>query len=392
MINFDFNKYCYGCRNCENICPVNAIKMIENKEGFLIPQIDNEKCINCGACDKKCPYLNYKEYGNLKEKTWYGAYNKEKKEREKSTSGAIFPAIAEYFLKNNGLVVGCVWNEDMKPVHILTDKIEDVNRMRGSKYLQSDMQNVINKIKSEIDKRKVLFTGTPCQVAAVKLHIGEHKNLYTCGLICEGVGSYKIWKKYVEVLEKKYNSKMINASFRNKEIGWNSPVAVYEFLNNKVRKTLSFEFDPYVRGFLQSLYYRNSCSNCQYKGNGHNSDILIGDLWGATREQLQETEYKGISAVILNSNKGIELFDVVKSKISHESIEPEKVIKFNALLMKPKEKNANRDNFFEKLDEMNIVKNINQNVYEKKTKRISKEILYKIKLFKVLKRLKNGGK
>ncbi len=388
MINFDFNQNCYGCRNCENICPKEAIKITENNEGFLMPIIDKDKCINCGLCDKICPYLNFKNNTDLKKKIWYSCYWNDIKGRNESTSGGIFPVLAKYFLDNNGLVCGCIWNEEMKPIHILTNNIEEVNKMKGSKYLQSDISNVAKQIKEKINDRIILFTGTPCQIAAVKLFVGEHKNLYTCGLICEGVPSYKVWKKYVNSLEKKYNSKMKQASFRNKELGWDSPVAKYKFDNGKERKTLSFTYDKYVIGFLQGLYYRNSCSNCQYKGDGHNSDILIGDLWGATKQQLEETKYKGISAVILNSDKGKDLFEKVENNFSYKKIVPEKVIKYNRLLIQAIKKNKNRDKFYENLDNMDIIQNISKNINENKYKNFIKEVLYKTKVFRLVKDLK----
>lgn len=388
MIDFNFNENCYGCKNCENICPKKAIKITENEEGFLLPKIDKEKCVNCGLCDQKCPYTNFKEYTKLEKNIWYSCYLKDINERIKSTSGGIFPVLAKYFLENSGLVCGCIWDEDMKPIHILTSKKEQVEKMRGSKYLQSDLKEVAKQIKEQVNDKIILFTGTPCQIAAIKLYVGEHKNLYTCGLICEGAGPYKVWKKYVNVLEKKYKSKMINASFRNKEIGWDSPVARYDFDNGKNKKTLSYSFDKYVKGFLQGLYYRNSCNNCQYKGDGHNSDIIIGDLWGASHKLLKDTQYKGVSAIILNSDKGKKLFDIVKEDFAFEPIDSNKVINHNKFLMKPINKNKNRNQFFNQIDKISIIKNIEKNTYGNNFKRLMKELLYKVKIFKLVKRLK----
>lgn len=387
MIDFDFDKKCYGCRNCENVCPKSAIKIVENNEGFVVPKIDKEKCIECGLCDKMCPYINYKEYTELEKNIWYSCYLKDLESRKKSTSGAIFPALVDYFLSNKGLICGCIWDDTMKPIHVLTDDVNIIEKMRGSKYLQSDLQQVAKEIKQKINNQIILFTGTPCQVAAIKLLVGENENLYTCGLICEGAPSYKVWRKYADSLEKKYNSKMINASFRNKELGWDSPVARYEFENGKVRRTLSFTYDKYVAGFLQGLYYRNSCNNCQYKGNGHNSDIIIGDLWGASNELQKAANYKGVSAVILNSDKGIDIFKKIEDKFKFEKIKPEKVIAKNRLLMQPIDKNKNRDNFYDNLDKIDIIKNIDNNITGNKMKRIQKELLYKLKIFNIVKKV-----
>ena len=388
MINFDFNQNCYGCRNCENICPNKAIEIIENVEGFLVPKINKEKCVDCGLCERKCPYLSINNEIVLDKSIWYSCYLKDVNERKKSTSGAIFPALAKYFLDNDGLVCGCIWNNEMKPIHVLTDDHEIIEKMRGSKYVQSDLKNIAEEIKKSINYKKVLFTGTPCQVAAIKLYVGENPNLYTCALICEGVPPYKVWNKYVKKLEKKYKSKMINACFRNKELDWNTPVAKYEFANGKTRRTLSFTYDKYVIGFLQGLYYRNSCNTCQYKGNGHNSDILIGDLWGANKKLLEETEYQGISAVLLNSDKGIKMFDKVKNNYIFEVIEREKVVEHNLLLINSMDKHRKRDTFFYNLDKVDIEKNIDNNTNQNKVINYIKEMLYKIKIFKFLKRLK----
>ena len=322
----------------------------------------------------------------MKEKTWYGAYNKEKKEREKSTSGAIFPAIAEYFLKNNGLVVGCIWNEDMKPVHVIAENKEELQKMRGSKYVQSDLKDVVKKIKDELPNKKILFSGTPCQIAAIKSFIGNNQNLYTCALICEGVPSNKVWQKYKKTLEKKYKSKMTYASFRNKEISWESPIAFYKFENNKETKNMSFNADKYVVGFLEGLYYRNSCSNCQYKGNGHNADIIIGDLWGATKEQKEKSDEKGISLIITNSNKGEEILEKIKGKIVYEVTDMKSAIEHNKLLMFPIKKHKNRDKFFRDFKKNAIEKNIKNNLNRKLYKGNIKNFLYKIKVFEILKK------
>lgn len=389
MINFDFDKNCYGCRNCENICPVKAIRIIENKEGFFIPEVDRNKCIDCGMCDKMCPYLNYQEYGNLKEKSWYGAYNKQKDEREKSTSGAIFPALAKYFLDKKGIVVGCVWDEEMKPIHIIARNNETIEKMKGSKYVQSDLMRIAKKIKEEIKNKIVLFTGTPCQVAAIKSFCGESKNLYTCSLICEGVPSNKIWQYYKQTLEEKCKSKMIYASFRNKEISWESPIAIYKFKNGKVIKNMSYNADKYVVGFLEGLYYRKSCNNCQYKGNGHNADIIIGDLWGATQEQKTKTDNKGISLVIINSLKGEELFKILQEEIYIDFVDKKVAINNNNFLMKPISKHKNRERFFENLEKIKLSRNIKINLNRKIYKGSIKNILYKIGIFKTI---KNGGK
>lgn len=394
MVNFDFYENCYNCRNCENVCPVNAIEMVENKEGTLIPKIDKEKCINCGVCDKKCPYLNFfKSNSNIKDKKWYGVYHKDKEELVKSTSGAVFPAIVKYFLKEQAFIVGCVWNDHMKAIHTITNKENDINRMRGSKYVYSDLNDVVKKIKSELIKgKKVLFIGVPCQIAAVKQFIDNDEKLYTCSLICEGAPADKIWQKYKSELEQKYHSKMTNASFRSKEISWEAPTAVYNFEDGKRVSNLSFGFDKYVVGFLEALYYRKVCSNCQYKGDGHNGDIIIGDLWGATKEQKEKSDYKGISLVIINTEKGQEIFENIKQFVEYEDVNKEIAINNNMLLMQPIKKHINREKFFKNFDNMSFEKNVKKCVNRSILKGNIKNLLYKMGVYAKMKVPKDNTK
>lgn len=389
MIDFDFNKNCYGCRNCENICPNNAIKISENKEGFLVPIINKDKCINCGACDNVCPYIGKIEQHDIKQNKWYGCFMKDEEERENSSSGGIFPLLSNYVLSQKGMICGCVWNDQMHAEHILSNSEEQIKKMKGSKYVQSDLQEIVKNIKENIKTHKILFTGTPCQIAAIKLYIGKNENLYTCSLICEGVASPKVWKKYKESLEKKYKSKLKKANFRyKKELGWSSPVVKYQFESGKSIKRLSFNYDYYVRSFLEGLTYRNSCSNCQYKGNRHNADIIIGDLWGATTQEINKSKNKGISLIIVNSRKGKELFEAIKSELIFFEADKKKEIDHNKLLMNPKVKHENREKFYANIEKKDIVKNIRMNLKGNNLKSNLKEIAYKTKLFKTLKRAK----
>lgn len=387
MIYFDFEKKCYGCRNCENICPVKAITMIENKEGFLMPHVDENKCIKCGLCEKKCPYINCQKKQKVLDKAWYSCYDNDEEKRMHSTSGGIFPVLAQYVIENDGYVCGCVWDEKMKPVHVISNSLEYIEKMRGSKYMQSDLLDIARCVEEKLKGSTVLFSGTPCQVAAIKQYINNNENLITCSIICEGAGPYKVWEKYKEYLEKKYKTKMIKALFRKKEIGWDSPIAQYTFENGRVRKTLSYGYDLYVRGFLEGLFYRNSCNACQYKDDGHNSDIIIGDLWGANREEIKKSNNQGISLVIVNSHKGEKVFNEINKKMSTNIIEDKSFYASNnKMLMKPIEKNKNRDLFFNEIDSMDIKDNIYRNLNSNNIKAMVKEILYKTKIYTFIKK------
>ena len=389
VINFDFENNCYGCRNCENICPKKAIKMIKNEEGFIIPKIDYEKCIDCGLCTQKCPYLQNNQETLMKEK-WYGGYLKDEKERIQSTSGGMFTALANWFLDNDGYVCGCVWNEELEATHIITNKIKDIQRMRGSKYVQSNLNSCALEIKKLLAHHKVLFTGTPCQVAAIKKYNENNENLYTMAIICEGVSSPKVWKKYVNYLENKYKSKLINVQFRNKEVGWEPPVIKFFFKNGIVKSCLTFSTDLYGKAFLQGMTYRKSCNNCQYKLSGYNADIIVGDLWGAKKTIIEESDNKGISAILVNSKKGEELLKQIAPAIKIYSLEPEEIIKNNQKIIKSAELHKNREYFFKNIDNVEIEKNIKKNIIlpkNKKIKNIVKEMAYKTKTYNMIRKI-----
>ena len=392
MIDYDFDKNCYGCRNCENICPTKAIKMKENNEGFLMPVIDKEKCINCGLCDKKCPFLNIEENEEkIKLNKWYACYMKDEKKREESSSGGIFPILAEWILKNDGYVCGCIWNKKLEAIHIVTNKPEDINKMKGSKYVQSDLKEVVVEIKVLLRKNKyVLFTGTPCQVAAIKSYFQNEQNLYAMAVICEGVASPKVWRKYKEYTEKLNNSKLKNVKFRSKDIGWEPPVMKEFFDNGKVKSQLTYSTNMYGKGYLQGLYYRKSCNNCEYKFKNYNADLIVGDLWGADKELLKETKNKGISAVLINTKKGERIFNEIQNKIIFKLIDAKKVIEQNKMVVQSMECHINRDKFFKNLDEVEINKIINRNLKFKKStliKNLIKEIAYKTKTYNLIRNI-----
>ena len=392
MINFDFDKKCFGCRNCENICPTKAIKLIENEEGFLMPVIDKKKCIQCGMCNKKCPFLNIeknKEKNRLNK--WYACYMKDKKKIKESSSGGIFPLLAECIMKKDGYISGCVWNNKLEAIHIVTNQQEKVNKMKGSKYVQSDLNKTVEEIKFILNEGKlVLFTGTPCQVATVKSYLPEKQNLYTMAVICEGVGSPKVWRRYKKYIERKNHSKLIDLKFRSKEIGWEPPVMKHFFSNGKIKSQLTFTTNIYGKGFLEGLYYRKSCNNCQYKFNNYNADIVVGDFWGVNKKLLKETNNKGVSVLLVNTLRGEKMFDEIKENIVFQPINFERVVEQNQMIIQSAKYHENRENFFKNIDNLNIKTNINKSIdisKKKKAKNVIKEFAYKTKTYNLIKNI-----
>ena len=341
MLEFDLNKDCYSCGACQNICPKGAIRLIEDEKGFLRPIIDKEKCIECGLCDKKCIYMNKADNNKkIEESKCYAMKLKNDIDILKSSSGGAFFELAKFFIKNGDYVCGCIWNKNMEAEHVLTNDIQVVEKMRGSKYVQSNIRNCYREIKEKLkDGYKVLFSGVPCQIAALKQITGETDNLYTISLICEGVPSRKVWKKYKEYLENKCKSKMISVDFRNKnKYGWNVPISKYIFENKEEITNLSFNLDLYVSSFIAGLLMNNKCYDCNYKCNNIYADIIIGDFWKVPENLFENQNKLGVSAVILRTKKGEEILSKVIHKYDLKEVSFEEIKIGNPNLMRTNKK------------------------------------------------------
>ena len=208
---------CTGCRACEQICPVKCITMKEDKEGFIFPYVDEEKCINCGLCKKKCPQINYKL--EKRDSKVYAVKTKEKSISQNSTSAGIAYILGKYIIQNNGCVFGCTYNDVLEPIQIMVENEKDLEKLRGSKYVFSNTMHTYTQVKDVLEQqKKVLYVGTPCQIAGLKSFLGrDYEELLLVDIVCHGVPSAKIFKKYIEFLEKKYEKKVVNYEFRNKD-------------------------------------------------------------------------------------------------------------------------------------------------------------------------------
>ena len=327
-------KDCCACTACINLCPKNAISMEKDEFGNLFPIIDKKKCTNCGLCEKTCAFkkTNYKR----EDKNCYAAYTKKHDLLLKSSSGGIFSSLAEIFLNEGGYVCGCALNynkDEIKVEHIIINDIKDLYKLQGSKYVQSNLLNVMKKIKELLnDNKKVLFSGTPCQVAGLKSFLRkDYDNLYTIDIICHGAPSTSVLRKYIKYIEKKNKIKVKELNFRNKEKGWGlSGYLIGYKLNTKKEKRIIFSNNEssYYYLFQKGFMYRENCYSCPYASDNRPGDITIGDYWGIEKEhpELLEKNKKGISCLIVNNNKGEELLDsygdeIYKVKSSFEKIQ-----------------------------------------------------------------------
>lgn len=316
---------CSGCTACLSVCPKDAISFSSDSEGFQIPIIDEEKCIDCGICIKTCPAINInqKKDSDFEQKAYAFQYHDEAT-RQHSASGALFPAFAQYFINTlHGYVCGCVLNENISPVHIVSNKWHDVERMQDSKYVQSDMGNCFKQIEDLLNKQyPVLFTGTSCQVAGLKASLAKKnissENLLTIDFFCHGVPSPLIWKEYINYYEKRHKRKVIGYRFRNKKFGWGKGseargtcfLSCVKYKTNRNLDKAPLKFDDvsfsarqWFRIFFSNLCIRQYCHQCPYTNIQKPADITMGDFWGIEQSHAHFDDHKGCSLALVRTQK-----------------------------------------------------------------------------------------
>lgn len=314
---------CCGCRACEQMCPTNVIKMREDEEGFAYP-IVGQGCIECRLCVKVCPILNYtKELSEKFDQKVYGAYNKDEEILINSSSGGIFTTIGKNILKKEGVVYGAAYNEEMKVEHIGIENLNDLYKLRGSKYVQSDVLKTYQEVKKMLKKGKdVLYTGTPCQIAGLKRYLGkDYERLITIDLVCHGTPSPKIFSAYIDYLKEKKGKKVTEFNFRYKgEYGWGLRYQLQ--YNNNNKETNPAALSPYYYAFLSDMLHRPICYSCPYASEKREGDITLADFWGIEEEHPEIFNKKGTSLVIVNTLKGMNTmkevegdFEIVESTI-----------------------------------------------------------------------------
>ncbi len=365
--NITIETYCTGCGACYNVCPVNAIDMKSNKEGFKYPVINKKKCINCGACKKICPCNNNYKY-IYKDIKAYAAYSKTDKYKNLSSSGAIFPLIAAKILKNKGIVYGC--SGSINPKHIRIEKTNNLNKILGSKYVQSDINFIYKKVKEDLLNHKmVLFSGTPCQIEGLKKYLkNDYDNLYCLSVICHGIPSKKTLKKY---LDSKFKGKKIT------DINFRYQIDNLRFIKYSLEKKNEFiksNEDLYMKSFLQNYSLRNSCYKCQFKLFEKNTaDIILGDYWGWQQYHQFNQEIDNVSAVICNSKKGNFLFELIKDEINFEVTNLNNIIDGNILLTKKVNYSKDRENFLNRINNEDFIDVIEDIIFKSDYQKLLKE-------------------
>ncbi|WP_256097166.1 polysaccharide pyruvyl transferase family protein [Brachyspira hampsonii] len=345
---------CTGCSVCYHICPHNAINMIESEKGFYNPSIDKEKCTNCGICVKQCHALN----DNFNTEYEQEIYDVRANDyiRMKSSSGGVFTLISNYILENNGYVCGASFTNDWLEVeHIIINDKKDLDKLRKSKYIESNLNNTFLEIKKLLkEKKKVLFTGCPCQVSALNFYLNKkYDNLITIDILCNSVPAQKIWKKYLKELFNDEDIRNIEyISFRDKsKFGWNIDHKIYIKLKNGEYLVKGLE-SIYLKLFFNHISIKDQCITCKYRNYKRVGDITIGDYWS-----VENNDNKGVSLVLINTEKGKSTFNNIKKDCIYKDITEYKKTKYEQLnwaLYGKIKKSENRKYFFQNIDNKSL--------------------------------------
>lgn len=376
-------KDCMGCHSCMNICPVSCISMVSDIEGFLYPEVDNNLCVRCNKCVNVCPIINKRIIANTPNA--YACINRDEGIRLDSSSGGIFTLIAEKIISEAGVVFGAMFNNEFELVHQYVDKIEDLSKLRGSKYVQSKINNAYKLAQNFLNSgRTVLFTGTPCQIAGLYSYLPRtYSNLLTIDFICHGVPSPRLWRKYIRFREDKADIDKIN--FRRKNNGWKQFSVSFIFKDNTEYRKI-FKKDLYMRAFLRDICLRPSCYRCEFKTLNRQSDFTLGDFWGVGNILPEMDDDKGTSLVLVNSVEGNKIFDFLTPRMIFVKVNMDEAIKYNSPAIKSVPQNPKRQQFFNDLEIFEFDKLVNTyctdkliNILIAKGKSFVKKIFFKTK-------------
>jgi len=370
---------CIGCGACISKCPQKCLSMKADKNGFLRPVADMEKCIDCGLCDKACPVL-VKNKKKIQVKKVVAVTSEDNKILNNSSSGGAFYLLADAIIQKGGYVCGAKIGSDNIVRHSIVNDLSGLCSMLGSKYVQSDTTGIYSEIKNLLnDGKLVLFSGTPCEVGGLNAFLCKaYDNLFTVDLICHGVPSPRVWQKYVEFQENKFNSKVIGVSFRRKTNGWKYSGMELTFENDSAYFQ-PMANDPFFIQYLNNLSLRCSCYSCEFNGFNRCSDITIGDFWGVEKFYPELYNEMGVSLIIANTEKGLRMIGEARGLEKAPEVELNNSVKYNTAYWGSVERNKYRDAFIQALDKMPFDKAVNKYVKKIKTRKRIASYVYRIK-------------
>lgn len=385
MKNYN-NEKCCACGVCSIVCPKKAITLKENNEGFKYPIVDKEKCIECGLCDKVCNYKNPHNFNKTHKA--FAVVNKNHDLLLRSSSGGAFSAIAAEVLKTRGIVYGSrLYQNSLIVKHCRITKLEDLEYILGSKYVQSDISEILPMVKDDVlNGEFVLFSGTPCQIDALNGYLGNKKynNLITIEVICHGVPSAKMFADYISVIEKKKNVRVVDFSFRSKRRSpWKTlrgEVCIEEKGKKKV-KLLSPILSSYYNMFLRGEIFRDNCYECPYAKKERTGDITLGDYWGIEKnDSIYINIENGVSCLLINTNKAEDFINRLQVNWYLIDANYTDIAMNNKQLSEPTKRNVNREK---------IINMYAQSGYEAVEQAFIKNLGIKLYVYKIWEKIPN---
>ena len=391
LIKIVDKKNCCGCTACYSICPKNCISMKEDEEGFLYPFIDETSCIGCNLCESVCPILNKKEENPFYQEA-YVAQHKDEKILRESTAGGAFTAIAEYVISQKGVVFGASMTKEFVVKHTYVEDVEGLALFRNSKYVQSDLNDTFKKCKDFLNSgRLVLYSGTPCQIEGLKSFlIREYENLITVDVVCHGVPSPLIFRKYLEHLESTLGAKVKDIKFRDKHYGYKFSTmnVITETNNGDYHRGL--ESDPFMMAFFRDMCDRPTCYDCPFKKRYRVSDFTIWDCFVVNRFSSKLDNDKGATRVLVHTENGRKLFNNAKDRLNFVKTSPDTLTKGVKEMFHSVDKNAVRDSFLadaNQLDGRKLIEKYFPYDMIVKVKRFVRMSLYHTGLYGVAKKI-----
>ena len=368
---------CTLCGACVNACPADAISFSKPYLDFYYPQVKEDICIHCNQCEQACPILGNKGKPDEGYPVAFAAKSENDSMRMRSSSGGAFYELASQMLRDGGYVCGAVFDDEFHVKHILSNAKEDILRMMGSKYAQSDVGYCYREIKDVLEKGyKVLFSGCPCQVAGLRTFLGkEYPNLLLVELICHGIPSDQMLQTYIGMQERKYGAKLTRMEFRNKKKGWHNSSVRMEFENHRIY-SIPYTADAHTIGFLRNITLKSSCYDCHFRNFTAGSDIIMGDFWGAEVE-LPEDDNKGISAILVNSGKGMDIIDRCNLALTPANVET--VIKYNKNLLCSAAPSPQRSSFYASADTNGLEEAIRRYLEESAIQKLKRQSRYALR-------------